>query len=375
MNYKKFNLKENPFRLVPPLNPDEIIWVGMEDLKLDIEDRLRIALRTSNSRIILNWGDYGSGKTHAANYYSRTNRLKELSDQFATSQAKSIKVNLPRTSKDIVQAFLRSLLGQISVDSIVSDFKQLKEILQDDFENVVVANSNDKIIEDLFIKLANEDDTQDLNVIQNYLYGDKTKATLRELNVPYGLVDDEQVVNLIGTIFSCLTYNKKPYSAIILWIDEFEDIDTVSKSIADRFTTFLRQLIDKTPNNLTIFLNFTPKTFFDIEDLSIYLGPALSSRTKQRIYFDEPSQAEAIDYLQKLLKCFRTQEVAGNDLYPFSKEIVVYVLEHIGQLTIRKINEAFSIILEFALIDNVDDITIDFVKNIKEEIISWEEQN
>jgi hypothetical protein len=167
---------------------------------------------------------------------------------------------------------------------------------------------------------------------------------------------------------------KKIYSAILLWIDEFEDIDTVNKSSVDRFTAFLRQLIDKTPNHLNIFLNFTPKRFLSIEDLSVYLGDALLSRAKLKIHFDAPSVDEAKDYLKALLNHphYRTEETE-NKFYPFSEELVKYVLKHIGRLSIRKINEVFSIILEMALIEEVEDITIDFVNTVKEEIISWED--
>lgn len=373
MEYNDFKLKESPFRLTPPINPEEIIWAGMDKLKSQIEKRIMLAMKTSPSRLILNWGDYGSGKTHAATYYSRTQRLKELSDKSPICPAKSIKVNLPRTSKDIVQAFWRALLGQVQFDSIVSDFKKLKEIFKDDFDKIVVANSNDNVIEQLFITVANQADQKKIDVIKNYFYGDKTKTTLKQLDLPLGISDDEQVVNLISAIFNCLTYKKKIYSAILLWVDEFEDIDTVNKSSSDRFTAFLRQLIDKSPNNLNIFLNFTPKRFLNIEDLSIYLGDALLSRAKLKIHFDAPSVDEAVDYLKVLLNhpnC-RTEEIK-NKFYPFSEEIVQYVLQHIGRLSIRKINEVFSIILEMALIEEVEEISIDFVNTIKEEIISWE---
>ncbi len=393
MEYKNFKLKENPFRLTPPLNPEEIIWAGMDTLKTKLENRIRMTMRTSASRIILNWGRYGSGKTHAANYFSKTNRLRELSDELSVAPAKSIKVNLPRTSKDIVQAFWRALLGQIQFDSVISDFNRLRELFKDDFKEIIAVSSNDNLITELFTGIATAyangyssgqlamklgvADQAKIDAIKNYLYGDKTKATLTSLKLPTGIIeDDEQVVNLISTMFNCLAYEKNMYSGIFLWIDEFEDIDTVNKSTADRFTTFLRQLIDKTPNNLTIFLNFTPKQFMNLGDLSIYLGEALSSRARLQIPFIDPSAEETIDYLKALLNhpIFRNKENidSENDLYPFTKDIVEHVLKNIGRLSIRKINEVFSIILELALIQEVETLSIDFVDSIKEEIISWD---
>ena len=209
------------------------------------------------------------------------------------------------------------------------------------------------------------------------MYGDKTKSKLSS----FGLTDDEQIVNLISAIFGCLTYSQKGkegvYSEIFLWIDEFEDIATLNKSTADRFTTFIRQLLDKTPNNLTIFLNVTLKTFFTIGDLSIYLGEALSSRARIKIDFEEPTINEAISYTKELINhdLFR-EETMKNKFYPFfNEELIKYILNHIGRRSIRKINEVFSIILELALINEKEPlIDKEFVDSIKEEIISWEDK-
>lgn len=380
MDYKNYNLNGNPFRLTPPINPNEIVWAGMNDVKEQLEKRVKISMRTSTSRIVINWGDYGSGKTHAATYFTRTNRLSEIAKELHVAKARSIKVNLPRTSKDVVQAFWRTLLGQLSFRSIVEDIQNLREKLQptEGFESVISALANDNVVEQLFVQLSelDLDDAESLEDYERYLYGDSTKTTLKKLDLPLGLTDDEQVVNLISTLFNCLSYQKGIYSAIILWIDEFEDIDTLNKSGADRFTTFLRQLIDKTPNNLTLFLNFTPKRFLNIEDLSVYMGEALLSRAGVRISFEEPSIEEAINYVDELLNLehHRIDSTSSSNRYhPFSNDVIEHVLQNIGRRSIRKINEAFSIILELALIEEKSpEIDIAFVDSISDEIIAWE---
>ncbi|HAS57915.1 MAG TPA: hypothetical protein DCS64_05360, partial [Algoriphagus sp.] len=190
--------------------------------------------------------------------------------------------------------------------------------------------------------------------------------------LPFGLRDDEQVVNFLSTYLNCITYEKHIYSAFILWIDEFEDIDTLNKQSQDRITTFIRQLFDKTPNNFLLFLNFTPKTFFNVEDLSIMLGEALSTRAKIRINFQEPNIGEAIQYIKELIA---SQLIEGsNELGPFLDEgVFEYVLENIGILSVRKINEVLSLILELAvLMEHSKPIDVDFVKSIRDEIPSFE---
>lgn len=373
MELSDLKLKENPFRTGPSINPKDLIWAGFPELKKKIEDRLIFSMKTSPSRIVLNWGRYGSGKTHAANFYTKTDRIKVLSEEKSAQTSKNIKINLPRTSKDPVQSFFRSFLGQISLSDIKADFDLVKAALfeEESIEAIIEVNSNDTIISDLFKLIISDEDGGQFQAIEAYLFGDATKGTLVKLGLPFGLKDDEQIVNFISTYINCITFEKRVFSSFILWLDEFEDIDTLNKQSQDRVTTFLRQLFDKTPNNFLLFLNFTPKTFFNIEDLSIILGEALSTRAKIRINFEVPSVEEAIQYVEELIS---PQLDKTTDKYgPFeNEETLKYVLENIGNLSIRKINEVFSLIIELAILMEKDKIDIEFIKSVKDEIPSFE---
>ncbi|WP_276132315.1 hypothetical protein [Polluticoccus soli] len=376
MTLANYELKENPFRIGPPLNAKQILWAGFPELKSKIEQRIVFGIKTSPSRIVLNWGRYGSGKTHAANFFTRTDAVLQLANEANASPVKSIKVNLPRTSKDPVQAFLRSFLGQVSLLEIKKDFDALTQRLTGPVVSDLLAGvSSDSVIMELFKIIINDEDGDKYSKIEAYLFGDSTKGTLTNLGLPAGLKDDEQIVNLLSTYFNCITHEKVLYSSINLWIDEFEDIDTLSKVSQDRFTTFLRQLFDKTPNNLTLFLNFTPKTFFNVEDLSITLGEALATRAKLQIVFEEPSIAQAKTYIAELLNAtqYRAEPKADNPYFPFDDGALTFVLKNIGRLSIRKINEVLSLILELAMANDAELITEDFVNSIKSEIVSWEQ--
>jgi hypothetical protein len=375
---KDCNFLRNPFGVIS--GNKDIVWAGMEKLKQQIDNRINIGIKTSASRIVLAWGRYGSGKTHAANFYTKTSYIRE---KFKV-KTKNIKINLPRTSKDPAQAFLRSLVGQLDFNNIPSDFTELKTTFGKKLDDIITISSNDSIITD-FVKillepnpdLFGETNPEKSKALKNYLFGDKAKTTLNELELPLGIEDDEQVVNLISTLFNCITYEKKLYQSIFLWIDDFEDIVTLTATNQARVTAFLRQLIDKTPNNLTIFLNFTFKGRDDIEDLSIILGDALASRTKLRVEFCSPTEEEALDYLKDLINMPQFREAGHidkkNRFYPFTEEVAKYIIEHIDGLSIRAINEVFSLILELALIEEKIPKIIDdhFVNTIKDEIASW----
>lgn len=374
MELTDLGLKENPFRTGPSIKPSDLIWAGFPELKAKIEQRILFSMKTSPSRIVLNWGRYGSGKTHAANFYTRTSRINDLATENSANPAKSVKINLPRTSKDPVQSFFRSFLGQIGLQKIKEDFDKLVDILNEDesVNDIIDVNSNDSIISELFKLIISEGIDDDFNSIEAYLFGDNTKGTLGKLGLPSGLKDDEQIVNFLSTYFNCITFEKRVFSSFILWIDEFEDIDTLNKQSQDRITTFLRQLFDKTPNNFLLFLNFTPKTFFNVEDLSITLGEALTTRAKIHINFEAPTVDTAVNYIRNLIS-FELSDSDGNELGPFVDEQVVrHVLERIGNLSVRKVNEVFSLILELAILSDTSNIDVGFVNSIREEIPSFE---
>lgn len=375
MNLTDYNLQENPFRIGPPLKANDIIWAGFGTLKSQIEQRIKIGIQTTPSKIILNWGRYGSGKTHAANYFTRKNRIDEIRNELGAQPVKAIKISLPRTGNDPVQAFFRSFLGQVSLKNILNDIKLVVDrVTLDETINLIRAVSSDSVISTVFEKFARGLNDFELAQMEGYLFGDTTRSTLSKLGLPAGLKDDEQVVNFLSTYINVITQDSTPYSLLVLWVDEFEDIDTLNKISQDRVTTFLRQLFDKSPNKFCLFLNFTPKTFYNIEDLSITLGEALSTRARLRITFEEPSVQEAKNYIDELMNNVLYRPTAGDRFVPFeSNNVIFYILDHIGRLSIRKINEVFSLLLELALIYEKPMIDVAFIDQIKDELVAWEQ--
>ncbi len=103
-----------------------------------------------------------------------------------------------------------------------------------------------------------------VDLFENYLQ----KGIIRKLS------SDNDYIDLITSLFSLLTYEKKVYSVIILWIDEFEDISILNTSSISNINSFVRSLIDKASNNLLLFLNLTQSAMMDVEDLGEYLQEA-----------------------------------------------------------------------------------------------------
>ena len=80
--FNRLNLKGNPFRITPSTNVNEIIWAGFPEVKNRIKMRIKQAIDIPNSSLILNWGEYGSGKTHALRYFSSQNVLKDIAEKY-----------------------------------------------------------------------------------------------------------------------------------------------------------------------------------------------------------------------------------------------------------------------------------------------------
>jgi len=80
MNFsKQYNLKNNPFRITPATSSDDLIWAGFPNIKDKFIKRIKRSIRIPNSSLVLNWGEYGSGKTHAARFFSKTDELTQVS--------------------------------------------------------------------------------------------------------------------------------------------------------------------------------------------------------------------------------------------------------------------------------------------------------
>jgi len=365
----KFKLKTNPFRIVPAMNPNELIWAGLPKLKEKIEQRIMHSIKIPNSSLILNWGEYGSGKTHASKYFSKKDVLKDIAQKVNSTIPISYYFLLPK-SKNPIHEIFTSFIDKI-------DIKDIRNVVKTDIESIdyYLDGFCDNLQLKSVAKAIFKDEIDSL-LLKKYLYGNATQTDLKvlsEQNILRSLNTDNDYIQLIACIFSVLTYNKKYYSHVILWIDEYEDIAVLPSSTNDKINSFLRGILENTPNNLLIFLNLTQTAFFAAEDLSQYISDSVKSRIKDRIHFGTPTTDDLLLYTESLLnhRLYRT-EPTENKYFPFTKDLITEIQSDINDPSIRQINEAFSLLLELADMEN-SEITIDFYEKYKSEIIGWKE--
>jgi len=371
---KEYNLKVNPFRSTPAIEEGEIIWAGFKELKNKIEGRLKRSLKIPNSSIVLNWGEYGSGKTHAARYFSKQKVLSDISKEIGSSVPFSLVFSLPKGKEPVKDIFI-SVIDNLDLDNLRTLFDGV------DFKiDTVIENSTKNILYKSVLS-AIFDSTTDKHLLKKYLYGESTKTEISTLNetldnkILRPLNKDNDYILLLASLFTCMTYKKKVYSSVVIWLDEFEDIQVLNSTNIDKTNNFLRELLDYTPNNLLVFINLTQTSLFGVSDLSEYIYDSVKSRIRERINFEIPNESALRNYLTEILAIYRHDEEKGNAYHPFEVDLVENVIKDMSNSSLRAFNEALSLLIELADMDNIiPSISDDFYQSVKPEIIGWKDE-
>ena len=109
-----YKLTTNPFRLTPSIKPDELVWAGFNDVKTKFEKRIERSIRIPNSTLVLNWGEYGSGKTHAARFFNKKDELKTIGDKAGRPIPYSMVISLPK-GKDPIYSIYMSVIDKLNI--------------------------------------------------------------------------------------------------------------------------------------------------------------------------------------------------------------------------------------------------------------------
>lgn len=362
-NMKKienYNLRVNPFRTVPAIRSEEIVWAGFKDIKKRFERRIARIVNLPNSVIALNWGEYGSGKTHAARYFSKEDVLKTICNVKNTAPL-SLVVNFP-SNKNTIKELFTSLVDKL-------DFYFINQAVKSIHNPIAPSRLTDNKFAQKVIDYLT-DESFDENLYKKYLYGTLSTKEKEKLGFLRSIETDNDMVDVVAALLSFLTENNI-YPAIIIWIDEFEHIAALSSSNINSVNNFIKVLFDKTPNHLLLMINLTLSAMGDRDDLTSYLHDAVKSRIKENIEFSIPSPEQLKEYLGDILKMYRVTE-ENSPLFPFDEKLIESLIAELGDVSLRKFNEALSSLIENALYDDKENISLDYFINNKLEIIGWQ---
>lgn len=359
-----YKLKTNPFRLTPATDPDELVWAGFKDLKEKFEKRIERSIRIPNSTLVLNWGEYGSGKTHAARFFNKKDVLQALADKAGRAIPYSTVISLPKGKEPIYSIYI-SIIDKLNIEELRNTFSTMVGDV-----NTFIDSIGSNLHIQSVLKAIFNSDIQHLD-IKKYLYGNINAAELKSLNaagILRSLKDDTDYSSILAGLFSCLTYNKQKYSCVILWIDEFEDIAVLNNANIDKTNNFIREILDNVPNNLLLFLNLTQSALISVEDLGQYVYESVKSRIKERISFDLPNALVFKEYLRELIEIFR-EGADTNPYFPFEENVIDDLLRELGNVSLRQFNESLSLLLELSDMDEKCPINTGVFNNYKQEVI------
>ncbi len=362
-----FNLKANPFRSVPANQAEELVWAGFDEIKGKFEERIKKGIRIPNSGLVLNWGEYGSGKTHAAKFFGKQSVLEKLASESKGSKPLYIYLTLPKGRSPIEDIFT-AIIDKLDIGKLRSEVREISKDIDEYIDNT---------FDDTFVKTSVKAvfSIAEQGIVKRFLYGSLTPKEIRDLGqleILRGFKSENDYIKFLSGLFSTLTFNKRVYSCVILWIDEFEDIATLTRASSDKVNSFLREIFDNTPSNLLVFLNLTQSPLFTVEDLGEYMSESLKSRIRHRINFETPNQKQLTEYLEDLLSAFRIENQPDKSgLFPFDVEVVRSVFSDFKNASLRRYNDIFSTLLELADIESIPEIDIAFYEKNKNEITGF----
>lgn len=368
ISFERFKLKANPFRVVPAINAQELIWAGFPVIKGLFEKRILRSLQIPNSSIVLNWGDYGSGKTHAARYFCKDDVISSLAEQAGAQKPLALMINFPRGRK-VIDEIYTQLLDKIDIGYLRTNIPAGADI------DACISNSTDSVfiqhvLHDVFV-----DNGKSVEQIKSFLYGGSINAEFVGSGITRKLNIESDAVDLLSALFNVIT-EASVYSSVILWIDEFEDIALQNLNGTNAANSFIKLLLDKSPNHLLMFINFTLSAIATYDDLGDYLQEAVKSRIVQRIELGYPNTADVLSYISDLMNnpIFR-EEAVDNPYHPFDAEVVATLVNDIGSASLRRYNEAFSRLLDMAAFDQKDSIDMTYyLSNKAEVIVRWKDE-
>ncbi|MFC1714406.1 hypothetical protein ACFL6S_12120, partial [Candidatus Poribacteria bacterium] len=387
-------LKQNPFPTSPPRRPKEAFWAGFGKLRGQFENLLGAAFTTSRTQVILNWGEYGSGKTHAAVYFRRPDSLPSKQ----VRQVWNLYIQTPKEADRAGELFYQNIVEAIGFRRLRKEIRRIIEIHGDQnaLEKLQEATESEILGKSLWLLGFERDRSGELSLFQEegasekwqrlleaYFFSETTKGDLKTLGLSRGISSAQDRSHILGGLLRCLTgfaptSGIEEHSRIILWIDELEDLIYYTARQHRLFTQGLCELIDFVPHYLTLLMNITLSSPEAFEDTTTVLGEAVVDRVTDEVKFHSPSEEEALEYFCDLVKHYRTEDPKARglpDTYPFAKSAIVNLIANLPNHTPQDVNQRCSEVVRKALqrgiISGLGEGVIDkdFVLSLEEERI------
>jgi len=384
---KKYFIKDNPFAITP--SPKEIVWADREDLFKQIKNAIDASISTSPSRLIINWGLWGCGKTHAMYYFTSELFKKKMQEQCGSSlDFVQVGIHLPRPIEagSMANLLYSRIMNAITLEVIhksilrIGEYAQSKGIgpfdLKRRLQSHFSALTKRKEYADVLTRLLKG---AIRSFERKFFYGEKmTTRELKDLEVTRGIDSLDDMLEMLGLVTSVLTqpFEELPemMSEIFIWIDENEALKELSPKDTFLYRSFLRDLFDYAPRDVTVFLNFSMSIGEDFSLVEASLGDALISRVDSNILFPPITTLDdCLKYVKQLIEHVRTRDV-DDPYHPFTEDSVKLLLGTQIEKGIlpRDINKIFTKALEIGYFKNTERIDEKFIESNRDLIFQKE---
>jgi len=353
-------LNRNPFDIIPPTDPEQVIWVGMPKLKERFNEIFEIAISSASTQIVLNQGPYGGGKTHASLYFRCEENLPSVSP--SVSKIYTIPIHIPRDSGNPDQGFYTELLDRLGMTHV-------REIIRGAVSNLsetAALQLLHKVLgsEELaraFWLFGTENASEKQALLRAYFLEGSTRTDLKKLGIARNITKAQDRFRVLAGVLQCLigldpSQDLSRHSRVCLWIDEMEDLIYFTSSQFRTLTQGLRDIVDRLPNFFTLFLNMSLAEPEEDKDIELLLGRAVMDRVTDVIYFPELKPDEAVQYVDELVNHpqYRDKPLPKGlpQTYPFDETALRMLLEDLDKRTPRDINKRCRNAINYAFRDN-----------------------
>jgi len=263
MDVKNLNLRDEPSELQKQL----ITNVCKEVINFD------------SRKVILNWGQSGSGKTRIAYYFE--NNLSTILD-ISDDNFFHAYVNIPIDGQDANKEIIKNIFDNLSIRKIKREISAtIKEIGKEELLERVNNKIRSKNFNDTIIHLSK--DIFPIIAFQQYVFDGFSSKELKKIGLSKSLKTNEDYKIFLAAIIVAIVSGKSD-KKFILWLDRVENM--VHYYNSQQFKVMAQlfgYLVDRIDENFLVFLNFTCTG--DLDSVRLSLGDELWSRIDKKIRF------------------------------------------------------------------------------------------
>ncbi|MWG36105.1 BREX system ATP-binding domain-containing protein [Halomarina oriensis] len=370
-DYSRYDLAGNPFPYSPVPAEDPELYCGQQHVSRVISSTVSSVLATGKSKHLVVTGKYGNGKSHTLKY--TRSLLRERDDVIVGYVAQP-----GEGFVDIYHEFVYDL-GFERLQTIAYEF--LADVARDETNSYpedatamkALIDGGDvllsEIIPEAIRRLSDVTKFADFaRALVHLVYEDTnlyawqwlTAEGIRyeqrkEMEIHSALDDDTMGVRAFTALKNTLL--ELGYTAVFVFVDEFESIARLSPKDEQTTLNSIRHLMDQNADGLCMLFGCAPEVWQDV--MSEY--HAFSERIGQEVALRPLTAEHLTDLIADYLARERIDQPTGNTIHPFTEESLEVILQR-AQGNIRQILAVCSRVLDSATEADEAEITTEIVQ-------------